>query len=397
MNRTLTRWILGIGLPAVVVVGAILARGRGPAEPTDTLHAEEQAEAESHAGEGDEVAVQLDSAALAMAGIRMAEAEAVSTNTLPVTGTITYDQNRVSHIGPKTEGRITTLHVDIGARVRRGQVLAVLESAEVGATRADLHEAAALLEIAKENYEREKRLEAQGISSRKELLDAEAELRRTQAAVQGARERLRVLGAGHGEGGEFAITAPFDGVVVEKHATLGEVADPSDQLFTVADLSRLWIELDIYERDLQRVAEGQAVRVTTAAYPGRVFPARIVYLGDILDPDKRTVRARVELENPDGALKPGMFATARIETGGGTTVVAVARDAVQNIESRQVVWVPGDEPGEFRARPVELGESLDGGRVQILAGLEAGEPVVVAGAFTLKSELSKGEFGGHGH
>src|SRR5690606_24678950 len=99
MNKTLTRWILGIGLPAVVVVGAILARGRGPAEPTDTLHAEEQAEAESHAGEGDEVAVQLDSAALAMAGIRMAEAEAVSTNTLPVTGTITYDQNRVSHIG----------------------------------------------------------------------------------------------------------------------------------------------------------------------------------------------------------------------------------------------------------------------------------------------------------
>jgi cobalt-zinc-cadmium efflux system membrane fusion protein len=332
-----------------------------------------------------------------MADIRVGNAAVVETNRLPVTGTITYDQNRVSHIGPRTEGRIVTLRVDLGARVRQGQVLAVLESPDVGATRADLHEAEALLRIQTENYEREKRLEAQGISSRKELLDAEAELRRAEAAVQSATERLRTLGAGQGEGGQFTIVAPFAGVVVQKHATLGETAGPSGQLFTVADLSRLWIELDIFERDLQRVSTGQAAVVSTAAYPGRTFAGRIVYVADVLDPERRTVRARVEVENADRSLKPGMFATAEIEVGSGEPVVVVPREAVQDVEGRKVVWVPGDIPGQFRATPVDVGTAMEDGRVRILSGLAVGKPVVVAGAFTLKAELSKSEFGGHGH
>src|SRR5690606_12446467 len=143
-NKTMTKWLLAAGVLAIVVAGGILARGAGQAEPAEagqTEHAgESQAAEEEHAGEGS-VLVQLDSAALAMAGIRLGEVETVATNALPVTGTITYDQNRVSHIGPKSEGRIVDLRVDLGARVRRGQALAVLESPEVGAVRADLHEA----------------------------------------------------------------------------------------------------------------------------------------------------------------------------------------------------------------------------------------------------------------
>ena len=207
-----------------------------------------------------------------------------------------------------------------------------------------------------------------------------------------------LLGAGHGEGGQFAITAPFDGVVVEKHATLGEVASPSDRLFTVADLSRVWIELDIYERDLSRVAVGQPVAVTTAAYPGRTFPGRIVYLGDVLDPERRTVRARVEIPNTGRALKPGMFAKATIQVGGGgAPLVVVPQDAVQEIDGRQVVFVPGERAGEFRPVPVEVGQPLDGGRVAVLSGLAPGSRLVVSGAFLLKSELAKGEIGEHGH
>jgi RND family efflux transporter MFP subunit len=162
---------------------------------------------------------------------------------------------------------------------------------------------------------------------------------------------LRLLGAAaHGEGGHFDVVAPYDGVVVERHGARGEVVGPADQLFTVADLTRLWIELDVFEWDLAAVAEGQSVEVTTAAWPGRTFPARIVYVGDILDPASRTVRARVELENADGALKPGMFATAFVATAAGSTTVAVPRDAVQNVEGSDVVWRPGDEPGGFVAR-----------------------------------------------
>lgn len=179
-------------------------------EPT-----EQHEDGEAH-NESESPVVTLDSVAISMADIRVETAAVVETSRLPVTGTITYDQDRVSHIGPRAEGRIIELRADLGSRVQRGRVLAVLESPEVGATRADLHEAEALLRIQTENYGREKRLEAQGISSRKELLDAEAELRRAEAAVQSTTERLRTLGAGHGEGGQFTIVAPFVGVIVQK-------------------------------------------------------------------------------------------------------------------------------------------------------------------------------------
>jgi len=394
MIEILIRRLLPTGFLAALLAAGPAACGNSTA---DTAEAEGEEHAEENAGEGGDV-VRLDSAALAAAGIEVGVADAVTTATLPVTGTITYDANRVSHIGPRTDGRIVALRADIGDRVKRGQVLAVLESPEVGALRAELHQAEALVGIARENYQREKRLEEQGISSRKELLEAEAELRRAQAAALSAGERLRALGAGHGEGGQFAITAPFDGVVVEKHARLGEVASPSDRLFTVADLSRVWIELDIYERDLSRVAVGQPVAVTTAAYPGRTFPGRIVYLGDVLDPERRTVRARVEIPNTGRALKPGMFAKATIQVGGGgAPLVVVPQDAVQEIDGRQVVFVPGERAGEFRPVPVEVGQPLDGGRVAVLSGLAPGSRLVVSGAFLLKSELAKGEIGEHGH
>jgi cobalt-zinc-cadmium efflux system membrane fusion protein len=342
--------------------------------------------------------VVLDSDALALSDVAWGVAELVSAGGLRVTGAITYDQNRMSHLGPKTEGRVTDLVAEVGSRITQGQVLARLESPEVGNIRAELVEAEALLGIAQENFDRETRLEAQGISSRREVLEAEAQLRTTEARRRSAEERLRLLGAAvDGEGGSFDVVAPYDGVVVERHGSRGEVVGPADHLFTVANLSRLWIELDVFERDLSKVAEGQPVEVTTAAWPNRSFPARIVYVGDILDAGSRTVRARVEIANTDRALRPGMFATAFINTADGETVVAVPGDAVQNVEGADAVWIRGDEPGGFMATPVLRGAELPGGFVEISSGLAAGDSLVVAGAFTLKAELAKGEFGGHGH
>jgi cobalt-zinc-cadmium efflux system membrane fusion protein len=155
--------------------------------------------------------------------------------------------------------------------------------------------------------------------------------------------------------------------------------------------------LDIYERDLHKVMQGQPVEITTDAWPDRVFEGEIVYVADILDTVRRTVRARVEVENGDRALKPGMFATAIINSESGRPAVAVPRDAVQTVDDQEVVWIPTDEEGAFVAIPVLLGEELPGNSVEILAGLEAGAEIVVEGAFTLKAELAKGEFGGHGH
>lgn len=393
--KQLWRSLLPLLLLALLTIGVAACGGGGGDEQAE--EGEEHAEGEKGAGAD---AVHLDSASLAVAGIQVAPVEAVASSGLQVTGTIAYDPNRVSHIGPRTDGRITGLRANIGDRVGGGQVIATLESAEVGQIRAEEHEAGALVRIAAENYAREQRLEQQGISSRRELLDAEADLRRAQASLQSARERLRAMGAGPGTGGGFVMTAPFAGVVVARDASLGEMATPADQLFTVANLSRVWIELDVFERDLGRVSIGQSVQVKVAAYPGQTFPGRIVYIGEVLDPQKRTVPARVEIPNESGALKPGMFANARIDVGAGAdgpAVIVVPQDALQELEGRQVVFVPGAEPGEFRAVAVEVGETLDGNRVVISSGLEPGSRVVVAGAFTLRSELAKGEIGEHGH
>lgn len=343
-------------------------------------------------------AVRLDSAAIAIAGITVGVADAVSAIGLPVTGTITYDANRVSHIGPSTEGRVVRLAADLGQRVGAGTVLARLESPVIAQLRSEEGEARVLVEIAREHHEREKRLEAQGISSRRELLEAQAALQSAEAALTSASARLGALGGGQGEGGGFAVVAPFPGVVVAREASLGEMVGPADQLFTVADLTTLWLEMDIYERDLSRVATDLPVEVTTAALPGRSFPGRIAYVGDILDPATRTVRARVELPNENGALKPGMFATATIRAGEGDAAsAAVPLEAVQEVEGSPSVFVPGDEPGEFVVRPVEVGAPIEGDRILIRSGLRPGDAVVTAGAFTLRSELASGEIGEAGH
>lgn len=377
-----TAWLLGL------MTAPACGDRVPPAPPADTTI------------QTDSEVVRLDSVAISVARIAVVAADTVRTTALPVTGTITYDANRLSHVGARVEGRIVQLSVEAGATVVAGQTLAILESTEVGQLRASESEATALVEIARENFDRERRLQSQGISSRKEMLDAEADLRRAEAALNGARQRLKVLGTGPGEGGRFALAAPFRGVVVARTATLGEVATSSGQLFTVADLDRLWIELDLYERDLARVRRGQSVRISTTAYPGRVFAGEVGYVGDILDPEKRTVRVRVEIPNAQRALKPGMFANATIEVDhGGVPLVVIPEEAVQRIDGRPIVFVPGAAPGEFRVVAIEVGESADGGRVVVTSGLNAGDRLVSTGAFALRSELARAEIGDaeHGH
>ena len=358
------------------------------------------AKTDSAAGHAEGEVVQLDTAGMRLGGIQVGPVEVITTSGLPVTGTITYDANRVSHIGSRTDGRVVALRAELGAPVARGQALAVLESPEVGQIRAAEREAEELMKIAGENFARERRLADQGISSRKELLDAEAELRRMQASLRSAQSRLQVLGArhDHGAGGQFSLVAPFGGVVVARNASLGEMATPADTLFTIADLSRVWIELDIFERDLARVRVGQSVAVRTGAYPERAFQGRIVYVGSVLDPERRSVRARVEIPNPGGALKPGMFANASVQVGaGGPVVVVVPQEAVQEVEGKKVVFVAGTKAGQFRTQAVEVGEPIEGGRVTIRGGLTPSSRVVLRGAFALRSELAKGEIGEHGH
>lgn len=381
---------VGLLLIGFLILGSA-ACGASNAESDDASTAAETPEVQE--------VVTLDSVAIRLGGIEVAYADSLATSGLQVTGAITYDANRVSHVGSRTESRILSIRADLGNRVAKGAALAMLASADVGQLRAEERQGEELVAIARENFAREQRLEKQGISSRKELLLAEAELRRSEAALRSTEERLAVLGASHdhGAGAEYSLVAPIAGTVVARDASLGEVVGPSDILFTVADLTVVWIELDIFERDLARVRAGQSVEVTVTAYPGRKFPGRLSYVGEVLDTTKRTVRARVEIPNPNAALKPGMFATASIQVGGGPLVAVVPQGAVQDMNGQSMVFVPGDRPGEFKPVPVELGATVDGNRVIVLKGLAIGSRFVVTGAFALRSELAKGEIGEHGH
>ena len=190
------------------------------------------------------------------------------------------------------------------------------------------------------------------------------------------------------------IVAPFEGRVIARNLTKGEVVETTEQLFQVADLSNVWVTANIPERDIPFIHEddsvgNQPVEVRVKAYPDQVFPGKITYVGDVLDSATRTMRLRIELSNPQGKLKPQMFATVRVYADPEPDRLTVPESAVQRDRERQFVFVQR-EPGAFEMRDVRVGES-NGRIVTIVDGLQDGELVVTRGAFVLKSEVLGGQ------
>ena len=348
--------------------------------------------------EGTDSVVTLDSTSLRLADVRYVTAGEAGTGDLLANGTITYDANHVSVVAPRTDGRVVEVRADLGARVRAGAVLALIESREVGQTRGELERARASLEVAQSSYEREKRLYEQSISSQKEMLAAQGAYKTALAEYNSAAAQIQGLGARTGQGGVYGLTSPLGGLVVERNAMPGQVVGPSTNLFTVANLRRVWITVDVYESDMARVRQGAAAIVSPRALPGETFPGLVTYAGGVIDTVSRTLKVRVEVENPTLRLRPGMFAQMRIKGPAaargaheGTTVVPDV--AVQDLNGRTVVFVPGGAPGRFIGRPVVVGPRSSGGLITITGPLRAGDSVVTNGAFQLKAELTKGSFG----
>jgi len=331
---------------------------------------------------------------------------------IETTGQVDYDQDRMAHVSPRIPGRVRWVPAKLGDRVTAGEVLAVIDSIELGQTKAAYLAALAREEVARETHERERRLFADRISSERELLEARGALVEATVARQTVEETLRLYGLSGDEiaslalGGsgasQLTVRAPFAGRVVEKHATLGELVTPEESLFTLADLSRVWIWIDVYERDLAAVHLGDGVEVRVEARPGERFTGKVTYLGPEVSVETRTIRARIDAANPRGLLRPGMFARVRLTDPHAETAVSaltVPESALQSQDGETVVFVPHDSPdlGEilFERRRVEIGRRQEG-FVEIVSGLEEGERVVSAGAFVLKSELSRDHLGG-GH
>jgi cobalt-zinc-cadmium efflux system membrane fusion protein len=315
---------------------------------------------------------------------------------IQLVGAVSFDQDHLALVGPLVGGRVARLAVGVGDRVRRGQVLGEIESAEVGQARAEFIAARARTSATEINLRRETDLAERRISSARERELAEAQWITEHAGLRAATERLRAMGLTAADiatverkdqGGLIPMRAPIDGVVLRRSVTLGQAVERATDAFQIADTEHVWVNLDLYEKDLPRVHAGQRVEIRADAYPSEVFKGRVAYVVPEVDQATRTAKVRIALPNPGGKLSFGQLITARLvgdPSRMATPVLAIPRAAIQRVEGRTVVFV--QTTAGFQRRFVELGFST-GDEVEIRRGVEAGERVVADGAFLLKSEL----------
>ena len=351
-------------------------------------------------GHGEEEQLKLGAEEIAAAGIKTEElAEQEISEQLVLTATIRPNQDRIAHVAPRVPGRIVKAAVNLGDGVRAGQTLAVLDSLEVGEAHSAWLQARTAQALAKADFERAEALHTDQIIARKDHLRSHAEYEKSKAALAAAADRLRMLGVSPSPSSDgkavsaFPLTTPFAGTVIEKKATVGQLSNPSEPLFTVADLSKVWIEANLNETQLTKVRPGASATVTVTAYPGERFVGRMTYVASVLDKDSRTIPARIEVDNKDGRLKPEMFATATIDTNGTVPtqkgeVLTVPDEAIVLMQGQPTVFV--FEHGGFEARAIEPGEKIEG-RTIIKSGLASGDQIVAAGTYALKARLLKSQ------
>jgi cobalt-zinc-cadmium efflux system membrane fusion protein len=359
-----------------------------------------EAEHKEGAGEHAEKAViKLSNADAAAAGVKTAKvAEETVRASITLSATIQPNRDRYAHVAPRVPGRILEVPAKAGDIVRAGQVLALLDSVEVGESTSAYQQAASQFNVSRADFDRSQKLFDEEVIPQKDYLRARAEFEKSRAALAAASDKLRMMGVKPGTGAAAStlpITSPFAGTVIEKSAVIGELAQVDKSLFTVADLSTVWIEANLYEKDLARVQAGREALVTVSAYPDVRFKGKLAYISAVVDRESRTVKARIEVPNKDGRLKPEMFASAVVQGESQGRAISVPAEAVVLMDNRNAVFVK--EADGYEVRPVELGDAV-GGRHVIKSGLNVGEEVVVAGTYVLKSQQQKSKIGaGHAH
>jgi cobalt-zinc-cadmium efflux system membrane fusion protein len=390
-----SRTPVSTGFASLLIASAMLTLMAGCSSSDTPPKATEAASAKA-AAHDDKDGLKLSEEEAKRAGITL---ETIALQSAPdavaVTATITANLDRMARIAPRVDGRVLAAPASLGDRVRAGQVLATLDSPALGEAHSTLLRTLAAHRVAQADLQRAQALSADEIIPQRELLRAQGEADKVAAELRAAQDRMRMLGASPSAQASdpaqssFALTSPFAGTVIQKKASVGELATPADPLFTVADLSTVWVEASLPEAALARVRTGARASVSVGAYPEERFDGRVTYVGNVLDKDTRSVTARIEVRNPDGRLKPEMFATARIETGASAKpALSVVDGAIVLLQGQPTVFVV--EHGGYEARPVELGDKVEG-RTLIKSGLADGDQIVSAGAYALKARLLKSQ------
>jgi len=327
---------------------------------------------------------------------------------LQVMGTVQPIDGKVAHIRAMARGRIQQVLVKVGDRVKAGDELARFDNMEAGELLSQLESARAELRrlqiqqaATNRQAERNRRLAEIGAIPQKEHEASQAEQSALaagavaqQSVVDGLLARLRRFGISEARPGMASVTAvrsPFAGVVIQAAAAPGDVIAPDSELFEVADLSQVWVQAEVYEKDIGKVRIGQPAIIAVDTYPDQPFAAKVTYMGDALNAKTRTARVRCEAANPAGKLKLDMFASVRLPTTFSRTALAVPSSTILRIGNHDVVFVRKSET-TFEPRNVQLGGAANGS-TEITGGLSPGEMIVVSGAFHLKSILLSKEIG----
>jgi cobalt-zinc-cadmium efflux system membrane fusion protein len=306
-------------------------------------------------------------------------------------GRLVWDEDHTVRVYSPFAGHVTRILVEPGARVRKGQTLAVLGSPEFGQAQADARRAETDLRLAETNLQRQKELESYGVAPRKDLQAAEAEHARMGSELERARGRVRLYGGNSSAIDQsFSISSPIDGVVVEKNINPGQQVRPDQNtsgtpsLFVVTDPTHLWAILDTSEKDLPTLAVGKSVTIQTPVYPDADFTASVASISDFLDPSTRTLKVRATINNADRRLKAEMFITAEIEARQAKSMRIPAK-AVYFQGGKHYVFTE-DGPGRFTRREVRVGEEHDG-TASIVYGVQEGQKVVADDVLMLQQML----------
>lgn len=412
---------IGSTMPRVsqVIQGALAGTGLIKAEPApDNSSAPQKTEAkkptdekaEDHAAEGT-IKMLAEQAAAQEIGIAPVKGGTLSRH-LIAPGTVTPDTDRIARVPARVGGTVAEMLKRLGDPVKKGEVVAVLDSREVADAKSDFLTATVNTELQKTNFERQQALWDKRISAEATFLQARATYSETQLRLNLARQKLSALGLNADEVAatakkdettpdqsslrRYEIRSPLSGRVVERKVdvgtAVGKEGDPSD-LYTVADLSTVWVELAVPTTDLAKVKEGAEVLIAPRDEDaGQRAKGKIVFVSPIVNADTRSARVIAALPNPEFSWRPGTFVSTEIQVGQDAVKVLVPREAIQTIGGEKVVFVR--TPDGFERRDVKTGKS-DDTAVEIVTGINPGEEIAVANTFLLKAELGKGEAGHH--
>ena len=326
-----------------------------------------------------------------LAGIEVAKvSERASRVQIAVTAKLVYDATKVAEVNARSPGVIRAIAADVGAKVDVGSPLAAFASSGVGADQARLQAARSRVKVAEASHARLKKLFEARLAPENDVLAARHEVDAAKADRSAAQSALGMVG-GVGGTSKYELFSPIAGVVTRRHATIGHMVDPDEVLFEIVDTSTMWAELEIPEADVARVAVGQTVTVLADGLADAELSGTLTYVAPEIDPQTRTVKGRVPLDNPHGALRANMFARARISVTGAAQAVIVPRAAVQRAKSAQLVFVRLAED-LFEARRVQLGAG-EPDVVEVTGRIAPGDLVATEGSFLLKTETLKDSIG----